>query len=198
MRRITLLTGMTLFLAACVDTTGLTGTLTKQPHPKSSPNGAAIVTEFSDLQCPACRTANVAIVQPLLQKRGAQIRFEFHHFPLRSIHRFALDAAQAAECAGDQGKFWEFIDLDYAEQDQLSKSMLHTWAERLSLDTELFDRCLKSGIKRDAILEEYAAGQDAGVGGTPTFFVNGTRVDSNIEAIEKAIDAAIGGAAKRM
>lgn len=189
---------LTLTLAACVDTTGLTGTLTRVPHPKSNPNGAVIVVEFADLQCPACRSAHEAIVQPLLEEKGSQIRYEFHHFPLRSLHRFALDAAEAAECAGDQGKFWEFVDMDYTHQDKLNKSTLTKWAEELKLDRELFGRCTASHIKRDAIMEEYAAGQEAGVRGTPTFFVGGERSESDLQVIRAAIEQKIKSTEERL
>ena len=198
MKKLILIGSASLLLAACVDTTGLTATLTHQPHPKSNPNGAVIVSEFADLQCPACRTAHETILKPILEKYGSQIRYEFHHFPLRSIHRYAIDAAEAAECAGDQGKFWEFVDLDYTQQDKLTKSMLSTWAERLKLNMDPFSRCVKSHIKRDAILEEFAAGQKAGVSGTPTFFVGGTRVESSAAAIGAAIEEKIKGAEMRL
>lgn len=189
---------LTLALVACVDTTGLTGDIHKEPHPKSNANGAVIVVEFADLQCPACRAAHELIVKPLLEKKGSVIRYEFHHFPLRSIHRFALDAAEAAECAGDQKKFWEYVDLVYTEQDALGKNALIDWSQKLKLDEDLFYRCTRSHIKRDAILAEYETGQKAGVTGTPTFFVNGQRVESTVEAITAAIDASLKGTQQRL
>lgn len=189
---------LSLALISCTDTTGLNATLSKGPHPKSNPNGAVVVAEFADLQCPACRSAHTDIVQPLIEKHGALIRYEFHHFPLRSLHRFALSAAEAAECAADQGKFWEYVNHVYAQQEKLSRKELRAWAQELSLNMDLFDRCIKSQIKRDAILDEYEAGQTAGVRGTPTFFVNGQRVEASIEAISAAVEGVVRGAAKRL
>lgn len=198
MRKLLPILGLSLLLASCVDTTGLTGTLTNQPHPKSNPNGAVIVAEFGDLQCPSCKSAHERIVKPLLESRGSQIRFEFHHFPIRSLHRFALEAAEAAECSGDQGKFWDFVDIDYTEQDKLSSAQIVRWAETLKLNMDLFGRCTASHIKRSAIMAEYAAGNDAGVQGTPTFFVDGQRVDSTLVAITAAIDKVMKGTEERL
>lgn len=177
-----------LFLVACVDTTGISEESSRPP--KGNANAAVTVVEFGDLQCPACKAAHAQIVQPLIEQRGSQIRFEFHHFPLQSIHRYALQAAMAAECAADQGKFWEFVDLDYADQAKLDNDQLYRWADALGLDDDLFDRCLRSKIKRKAVLADYDQGQELGVSGTPTFFVNGKKVESGLPQITAAIDAA--------
>lgn len=187
-----------LLLAACVDTTGLSPQSLKPPHPRSNLNAIVTVTDYSDLQCPACRAAHVLIVPQLLEKYGQQIRLEFRQFPLATIHRFALPAAEASECAADQGKFWEFVDLNYAEQDQLSEKALAEWGNRLGLDQDLFSRCRRSHIKRDAILAEYEEGKTKGVRGTPTFFVNGQPVVSTIEDLSKAIDEALAAAARNL
>ncbi|MBI5155857.1 thioredoxin domain-containing protein [Candidatus Peregrinibacteria bacterium] len=189
---------LTLALTACVDTTGLTGDIHKDPHPKSNPNGAVIVSEFADLQCPACRAAHETVTLPLLAQYGSVVRFEFHHFPLRSIHRYALAAAEAAECSGDQGKFWEFVDQVYAQQDKLSTAQLAAWAEDLKLDIPLFTRCTKSHIKREAILAEYTAAEQGGVRGTPTFFVNGKQTPATVDDLGKAIEAIVKGQQKML
>jgi protein-disulfide isomerase len=135
---------------------------------------------------------------PLLAQYGSQIRFEFRHFPLRGIHPYALDAAEAAECAADQGKFWEFVDMDYTNQSQLSNKSLKEWAERLGLDMDLFDRCTRSNIKRDTIMADYKAGEDAGVTGTPTYFVAGKKTEATVEALGAAIQAAAAGTSTRL
>lgn len=189
--RLLLSSASVLLFAACVDTTGISKTTTRPPHPKSNANAAVTVEEFADFQCPACKAAHTVILEPLLEKYGKNIRFEFRHFPIASIHRNALTAAQGGECAADQNKFWEFETLDYTEQEKLVKSpdAVFEWAEKLELDMELFRRCMKSGIKKDIVMADYNAGRELGVKGTPTFFVNGERVDSEIEKIEAAIDA---------
>lgn len=198
-RRSLLAVSFSLLLAACgADTTGLSPELQNQPHPSTSANAAVTVTEYADLQCPACRAAHTVIVQPLIQNYGTRIRYEFKHMPLSSIHRFAVEAAEAAECAGDQGKFWEFVDHTFENQDQLSREALKEWGEELVSDTALFERCVDSHVKRDAVIENYEEGRGLGVTGTPTFFVNGERVESDLAAISAAIDAEIGEAGQRL
>jgi protein-disulfide isomerase len=114
------------------------------------------------------------------------------HFPLTSIHRHALDAAQAAECAADQGKFWEYADIAFARQPEMSREALLVWAKEVSLDASRFEPCLASASKRALVLSEYEEGRENGVEGTPTFFVNGEKVDGKLGAIQRAIDAAMG------
>lgn len=182
-------------LTACVDTTGLTATIHTDAHPETSQNALVTVTEYADLQCPACRSAQAILVEPLIESYGTKISYDYRHFPLTSIHRYALEAAEAAECAGDQGKLWAFIDLAYEEQAELSSEALRTWATDLKLDLPLFERCVSSHIKRKAIVASYEEGRAKGVQGTPTFFVNGQQTPSTIEALTSAIDAALEQAA---
>lgn len=186
----------TIFVTACVDTTGLSSESSRGP--RGNPNGVVVVTEYGDLQCPACKSAHEGVNKPLLEKYGNQVRFEFMHFPLQSIHRYALEAAQASECAADQGKFWEFVDTAYEHQKELSSSTLRQWAALLSLDGSLFDRCVKSKIKKDAVLEDYEKGTNLGVTGTPTYFVNGTKVQAGFDTISKAIDVTLKGAMQKL
>jgi protein-disulfide isomerase len=178
-----------LALVACVDTTGLSAESSRTPHPKTNPAASVVVTEYADLQCPACRAAYSMVSEPLVEKYGTRIRFDFAHFPLQTAHPYALAAAEASECAADQGKFWEFVAIDFERQDQLSRDALDDWAQELKLDMDVFGRCTKSHIKRDEILASYNEGVEMGVQGTPTFFVNGVRVESTIDALSAAIDA---------
>ncbi len=187
---VTLMSG-SLLLAACgIDTTGLSAESSRQPM---GPETAFVtVTEYGDLQCPACKSAHETLTKPLITKYEGKIRFEFKHFPLQAIHTYALEASEAAECAADQGKFWEFFNLVYEKQADLSSSALRDWAAELELDQPLFERCVKSGIKKKTILADAAEGEKRGVNSTPTYFVNGVRVQSNtIEALSAAIDAAL-------
>ena len=193
MRKLLLLAPLVL-LAACVDTTGLTATIHTDAHPETSQNALVTVTEYADLQCPACRAAHGSLVKPLIEKYGTQIAYDFRHFPLRS-HRYAMESAEASECAADQGKFWEFVDHTYLNQPDLSSETLRAWAKELGLDTDLFGRCVDSHIKRKAIQASYEEGLAKGVGGTPTFFVNGQQTTATLEALSAAIDAALDQAA---
>lgn len=187
---------LTLTLASCIDTTGISAESSRQPA--GNAGAAVLVEEFADFQCPACKAANETIVHPLLEKYGTQIRYEFQHFPLRSLHRYAMDLAEAAECSADQNKFWEFVDMAFDRQEQLKKGVIADWAEDLTLDMDLFDRCTRSHIKRDAIQANYDAGVARGVGGTPTFFVNGQKVTSSLAEISTAIDTALATTMQRL
>jgi protein-disulfide isomerase len=196
MRRLTPLLSV-LFLAACVDTTGLSAELSKPTtYPGTSAVATVQVVEYADLQCPACKSASENVIPALVSQYGSKINLTFRHFPLSS-HIYALAAASASECAADQGKFWEFLKLTYARQDDLPKvagDRFAPWAEELKLDGELFGRCVESGIKIDAIRAEARAGMDIGVMGTPTFFVNGKVVaDGNVGAAIEAALATAGG-----
>lgn len=179
--------------AACttsVDTTGVKTESTKGPM--GNPSGAVIVVEYGDLQCPACGAAYTQTIQPFLKLYGQKVRFEFKQFPLRNLHEFADEAAQASECAADQGKFWEFVDVAYVNQKDLSSAALRTWAAQLKLDGDLFDRCVRSGVKETIVKADAADGEVLGVNATPTFFVNGKKTEGNsLQALSDAVDAVL-------
>ncbi|MBT3292814.1 DsbA family protein [Candidatus Peregrinibacteria bacterium] len=157
--------------------------------PKGNPNAAVVLSEFSDIQCPACKSIHFRVVKPIIDKYGNDIALNFKHFPLMSIHRFALEASEASECAADQGKFWEFIDIAYENQESLNSSALIEWGESLNLDMDLYKSCLKSGGKKDIVLSDYQEGRDLNVRGTPTFYVNGKQVQTGFDTLGDAIDA---------
>jgi len=178
-------------VSACSSTSGPTVLSTRNVHPASNPNASIVVLEYTDLQCPSCRNAHETIVKPLLAQQGTRIRYEFRHFPLRSMHPQALGAAMAAECASDQGRFWDYVDLAFRKQRQMSAESLRAWAAELALEMPRFEECLASESKRELVLSEYQEGKKRGVYGTPTFFVNGDLVgEDTLEAIQDAIDAA--------
>lgn len=184
---------LSLLFVACVDTTGLSKESSRTP--KGNANATVTVMEFADIQCPACKAAHDRVTAPLIAQYGNQIRFDFKHFPLRSIHPYAMEAAMAAECAADQGKFWEFIDLAYANQSALKSSAIREWGAELTLDADLFDRCIRSSIKEDAVLADFKEGEGRGVQGTPSYFVAGVKVASDPTALGVAIDNALSQAA---
>lgn len=178
----------TLVLTSCVDKTGLSEESSRSAHPNSNPNSIITVVEYADLQCPACSSTHERVVKPLLAQYGDRIRYDYKHFPLRSIHQHAFAAAEASECAADQNKFWEYIDVAYENQRSLDRRALNTWAEELDLDAELFKRCMKSGIKRRIILNDFEEGKRAGVTGTPSFYVNGKKVSHDLRSLGSAIE----------
>ena len=185
MKKLFSLTTLCLALVACDN--GISEESSRQP--KGNPNAVVTVLEFADLQCPACRAAHTSVVQPLLTKYGNDIVYHHMHFPLRSIHRYALEASEAAECAADQGKFWEYVDIACTRQDDMNSDTLNEWAQELGVDMQLYEKCIRSRDKRDTILADYKQGREIGVAGTPTFFVNGQKTEATLEALSAAIDA---------
>jgi protein-disulfide isomerase len=163
---------------------------------KGSPFAAVTVEEYGDFQCPACGRAAAYIKQSNLhEKYGERVQWKYFHFPLISIHPFAFNAAMAAECANDQGKFWEYHDTLFADQDKLRKSDLDTHAQELGLDTELFGACFKSRAKSETIRGDITQGERKGVQSTPTFFLNGelvsdwTRLETLIDTLLSKIES---------
>jgi thiol-disulfide isomerase/thioredoxin len=141
-------------------------------HPWTGGENAAVtVVEFSDFQCPYCRAAEPT-VKAIRAKYGDKVKFVYMDFPL-GMHAHALDAANAAQCAGDQGKFWQYHDALFADQTKLDQPDLKATAAKLGLDTKKFDACFDSQSKVPGIRQEQAEGGAAGVSATPTFFVNG-------------------------
>lgn len=196
MKRLLIIGILTLGLTACVDTTGISPESSKTP--KGNPSSVVQIAEYADLECPACRAAHTTVVQPILAKYGNQIRYDFHFFPLRSIHRYTMDLSEAAECVADQGKFWEYVDSAFEKQPDLAKGSAAEWGSALVTDQDLFSRCTRSHIKAKAIMAEYDQGIAMGVQGTPTFFVNGKQVQTTVDDLSAAIDAQLKGAKQRL
>ena len=130
------------------------------------------VIEFSDFECPFCKQANTTVAK-LMERYPGKIRLAYRDFPLESIHPLARGAAEAAQCARDGGKFWEYHDVLYAQSPKLTRDDLKRYAKEVGLDTEKFDACVASGAKRAAVQKDIDAGTDLGITGTPVFFVNG-------------------------
>ncbi len=146
------------------------------PRPTQGSVSARVkVEEFSDFECPACKAAEPT-AQDVIKTFGDQILFSYRHFPLVTVHYQAFTAALAAECANDQGKFWEYHDSLFQHQPNLSKSDLKTYAADLKLNPDSFGACLDSRAKTDVVRADIAEGDKRGGNATPTFFVNGQRV----------------------
>ncbi|HEX7797736.1 MAG TPA: thioredoxin domain-containing protein [Vicinamibacterales bacterium] len=135
-------------------------------------NAPVTIVEFSDFQCPFCKQAEAAL-QAVMTKYGSKVKLAFMDFPLREIHPRAQAAAEAARCANEQGKFWEYHDVLYADQTKLDTPGLIASARGLGMNDKAFQSCLDSGKFKEKIDADLALGQSVGVAGTPGFFING-------------------------
>jgi protein-disulfide isomerase len=165
--------------------------------PSKGPEGAPItIVEFSDFQCPFCARAEPTVKDLLdLEKYKGKIRLVFRDYPL-DFHKLAPKAAEAAHCAGDQGKYWEMHGKLFAATPKLEVTDLKAYARDLKLEGDRFDKCLDSGDKAKVVQEHFQAGKDAGVNGTPAFFINGRLISGAqpLEAFKTIIDAELAAA----
>jgi protein-disulfide isomerase len=155
------------------------------------------VVEFADFQCPACRSY-YPITKQIKEKYGDRIKFQFRHFPLVQIHKNAMVAHRAAEAAGRQGKFWEMHDLLYERQQAWEGSsnptaIMEDYAAELGLNIDQFKSDFSSESVNEAIQADIRAGQAAGANSTPTFVINGKKIENptDLAGFSKLIDEAI-------
>jgi predicted DsbA family dithiol-disulfide isomerase len=142
-------------------------------HVRGSKNAKVTIIEYSDFQCPFCRRLHLSM-KKLIQEEN--VKWIYRHYPLSSIHPLAARAAEAAECAGDQGKFWEFADALFDSQKKLrSDELLLALGTRLNLDQKNFQGCLSSGKFKSRVQAQTEEGASLLIQGTPTFFINGKR-----------------------
>ncbi len=137
---------------------------------RGSPNAPVTIVEFSDFECPFCQRAEPTVRQ-IMNDYNGKVKLVYMQFPL-SFHPNAQKAAEASECAGDQGKFWEYNDRLF-DTKQLDVASLKQHAAGLGLDTAKFNACLDGGAKSSAVGAQAAMGSQNGVSGTPSFFING-------------------------
>jgi protein-disulfide isomerase len=165
-------------------------------RPSRGPAHAPVeIIEFSDFQCPFCLRAHPTVAQ-VLSTYGDRVRFVYRHYPLPN-HPNARPAAEAAACAGEQGKFWEYHDRLFDNQSKLGEADLKQHAAALALDTAKFDACVDTHKYKGDVDADVAAGEEAGVSGTPAFFINGRQLSGAqpFEAFKRVIDEEL--AAKR-
>lgn len=142
-----------------------------------------LIEEFSDLQCPACAQIGPQVEQFARENQGL-VRLSFHHFPL-SQHENAFRAGVAAECANDQGKFWEYSNMAYKNQTNLTDDKLKEMAKSLSLNTVTFDKCFNANQTASRVRDDLADGNSRGVSYTPSFYINGKLIQfTGLEAFE--------------
>jgi protein-disulfide isomerase len=165
-------------------------------HVTGPENAKVTLVEFGDYQCPACASSEPMIKQ-LIAAYPNDLRFSFRNFPLLSIHPNAMDTAKAAEAAALQGKFWEMHDLLYEQQNVWANlgnpdDQLKAYAEQLDLDVNKFMSDYRGQATTDRVNRDFNDGGALGVNATPTFYVNGEKVqNASYEELKKQIDAII-------
>jgi protein-disulfide isomerase len=149
-------------------------------HIQGSANAPVTLVQYGDYECPYCGAA-YPIVKEVQARMGNRLRFVFRNFPISTSHPHAEQAAEAAEAAASQGKFWQMHDLLYENQKHLRDQDLRRYAVELALDLERFDRELAEHVHAARIHEDFMSGVRSGVNGTPTFYINGVRHDDSYE-----------------
>ena len=152
--------------------------VTIRDHMIGSKTAPLQLVEYGDYQCPFCGQA-YPLVKAIQRQMGSGLRFVFRNFPLTNAHPFAEAAAEAAEAAASQGKFWEMHDFLYENQANLGPGLLVEAASSLKLDAKLFLGDLKARKYKERVRRDFMGGVRSGVNGTPGFFVNDVRFDGS-------------------
>jgi protein-disulfide isomerase len=139
-------------------------------------NAPAQLLEYGDFECPVCGAIH-PLVQAVQEAMGKDLCFAFRNFPLTNMHPHAESAAEAAEAAGAQGRYWEMNDLLFENQEALEEEYLAAYATSLGLDAPRLINEVMAGAYEGRVREDFLGGVRSGVNGTPTFFVNGWRYD---------------------
>ncbi|GCE30317.1 hypothetical protein KDA_58330 [Dictyobacter alpinus] len=158
-------------------------------HIQGSLDAPVTLVEYGDFQCPYCRQAQ-STVKKLQQKFQDQLCFVFRNYPLVESHPNAEHAAEAAEIAASQGKFWEMYQLLFDHQNELDDAHLVKYAEQLGIDRALFIQAMTDGNQIERIRKDMESGDQSGVPATPTFFINGVRYEDtpDVETMAQAIE----------
>jgi formate-nitrite transporter family protein len=166
-------------------------------HIQGRADAPVTMVQYGDFECPYCGQA-YPILKEVRSQLGDRLRFVFRNFPITQAHPHAERAAEAAEAAAAQGKFWEMHDMLYDHQRSLEDDDLVHYAEDLGLDADRGKAELRDGTYRERVRQHFMSGVRSGVNGTPTFFINGARHDSGydletlVEAIQNAEQAHLG------
>ena len=152
--------------------------VTQHDHVVGPENAKVTLVEYGDYECPHCGRA-YPIVKEVQRRLGAKLRFVFRNFPLNESHPHAQHAAEAAEGAGAQGRFWEMHDSLFEHQRALDDAHLVGYAKALGLDPVAFEQDLRAHTHKARVRQDFVSGVRSGVNGTPTFFINGVRFDDS-------------------
>jgi protein-disulfide isomerase len=162
--------------------------ITEEDHAQGPANATITLVQYGDYECPYTRLSRHS-VHRLQREFSASLRFVFRHFPLNEIHLHARAAAAAAEAAGFQSDFWTMHEYLFEHQKALEDADVKKYATELGLDRQRFDRDSRSPKVEERIERDLASGEQSGVEGTPTFYVNGTRHDGgyDLDSLRSAI-----------
>ncbi len=174
------------------ETAKLTPLVSQRDHQQGPETAPVTLVEYGDYECPYCGEA-YPIVKEIQRRLRDRLRFVFRNFPLTQSHPHAEHAAEAAEAAAVQGKFWEMHDSLFEHQRALDDAHLVQYAVALNLDEERFVREMTEHVHTNRVREDFLSGVRSGVNGTPTFFINGVRHDDSyaLETLLAAIEAAM-------
>jgi protein-disulfide isomerase len=153
----------------------------QRDHVQGPVDAPVTLVEYGDYECPYCGAA-YPIVKEVQARLGEKLRFVFRNFPITTSHPHAEQAAEAAEAAASQDRFWEMHDVLYENQKRVRDPDLRDYAEQLGLDLEKFDQDLAEHVHAARVREDFMSGVRSGVNGTPTFYINGARYDDSYEA----------------
>jgi protein-disulfide isomerase len=149
-------------------------------HIQGPAEAAVTLVEYGDYECPYCGAA-YPIIKEVQARMGERLRFVFRNFPISTSHAHAEQAAEAAEAAAAQGRFWQMHDLLYENQQRLGDEDLRAYAEQLGLEVGPFDQELSEHVHAERVREDFMSGVRSGVNGTPTFYINGARYDDSYD-----------------
>lgn len=152
----------------------------KSDHSQGPEDAPVTLVEYGDYQCPYCADMH-GMIKSIAKAMGNQLRFVFRHMPLMEMHPYAQHAAEAAEAAGAQGKFWEMHDAIYQQQSELGSDLLHQLAVKLKLNIEQFESDLDARRYRPRVKRDFMGGMRSGVASTPAFFINGKRYEGALD-----------------
>ncbi|HUD49392.1 MAG TPA: thioredoxin domain-containing protein [Candidatus Baltobacteraceae bacterium] len=164
----------------------LTLPVANRDHIEGPIDAPVALLEYGDYECPACGQA-YPIVKAIQKRMGNRLCFAFRNFPLTNMHPFAEHAAEAAEAAGAQGRFWEMHDRLFENQNALADESLAQYAAGLGLDARRLIKEIQAGAYIERVREDFRSGARGGVNGTPTFFLNGVRFEDGPDALLAAI-----------
>jgi protein-disulfide isomerase len=165
----------------------------ERDHVRGCTNAPVTLLEYGDYQCTTCRAAHQT-VEAIRVRMGSQLRFAFRHLPIAHVHPRAHRAAEAAECAGAQGRFWAMHDVLFEHQQWVGDDDLLLYAVDLRIDPSRFARDLAGGRYARRVREDCMSGAQSRVTVTPTFFVNNVRLAGglNVESLLVAVERACG------